>query len=66
MAGDRGSARQGFGPRQPGREAESRDAAAELLALLDGLAIAVLTEPARVAPERARRIARGWVRAWLG
>ncbi|WP_225728437.1 MULTISPECIES: TetR/AcrR family transcriptional regulator [unclassified Nocardia] len=50
----------------PAREAESRDAAAELLALLDGLAIAVLTEPARVAPERARRIARGWVRAWLG
>jgi TetR/AcrR family transcriptional regulator, transcriptional repressor of bet genes len=33
-----------------------RDRAAGLVALLDGLAAAVLTEPARMPPERARRI----------
>ncbi|WP_147403824.1 TetR/AcrR family transcriptional regulator [Nocardia panacis] len=48
-----------------GRLAESRDAAAELLALLDGLSMAVLTGPTRVSPDRARRIARDWIRAWL-
>ncbi|WP_169815514.1 TetR/AcrR family transcriptional regulator [Nocardia inohanensis] len=49
----------------PVRAAESADAATELLGLLDGLSIAVLTEPDRVSPERGRRIARGWVRRWL-
>ncbi|MFI1916985.1 TetR/AcrR family transcriptional regulator [Nocardia sp. NPDC020380] len=49
----------------PAREPESADAATELLALLDGLSISVLTEPTRVSPERARRIARTWVRSWL-
>ncbi|MGW4843269.1 TetR family transcriptional regulator C-terminal domain-containing protein [Nocardia brasiliensis] len=48
----------------PARAAESADAAAELLALLDGLAIATVTEPTRISPERARRIARTWTRAW--
>lgn len=49
----------------PAREAESADAATELLGLLDGLTVSVLTEPARVSPERARRIARGWVGRWV-
>ncbi|MVU76980.1 TetR family transcriptional regulator [Nocardia sp. ET3-3] len=49
----------------PAREAESRDAATELLAMLDGLAIAVVTEPDRVSPEHARRLARNRVRQWL-
>lgn len=40
------------------------DAAAELLALLDGLTIAVLTEPERMPAARALRIARGWTTAW--
>lgn len=35
----------------------ARDAAAELLALMDGLAVAVLLEPGRMPPERARRLA---------
>lgn len=34
----------------------SREAAAELLALVDGLAVAVLLEPARMPPDRARRL----------
>ncbi|MEV6768468.1 TetR/AcrR family transcriptional regulator [Nocardia sp. NPDC051030] len=50
----------------PARTDESRDAATELLGLLDGLSIAVVTEPDRVSPERARRLARAWVRRWLG
>ncbi|MEC3914655.1 TetR/AcrR family transcriptional regulator [Nocardia sp. CDC160] len=50
----------------PAREDESRDTATELLALLDGLAISVITEPDRVSPERARRIARNRVRQWIG
>lgn len=49
----------------PARAAESADAATELLGLLDGLSIAVLTEPDRVSPQRGRRIARAWVRRWL-
>ncbi|QIS22849.1 TetR/AcrR family transcriptional regulator [Nocardia terpenica] len=48
----------------PARAAESPDAAAELLALLDGLAIAVLTEPTRMPATRATRIARAWTTAW--
>ncbi|WP_084478978.1 TetR/AcrR family transcriptional regulator [Nocardia jejuensis] len=55
-----------LGKANQARVDESRDGAAELLALLDGLSIAVLTEPERVSPERARRIARGWVRRWIG
>jgi AcrR family transcriptional regulator len=50
----------------PERAAESDDAAAELLALLDGLTLAVLTEPDRMPPARARRIARGWTDRWAG
>ncbi|SUB47835.1 TetR family transcriptional regulator C-terminal domain-containing protein [Nocardia brasiliensis] len=46
------------------RAAESPAAAAELLALLDGLAIATITEPTRISPERARRIARTWTHTW--
>jgi len=34
----------------------TRDAAAELLALVDGLAVAVLLEPGRMPPERARQL----------
>lgn len=50
----------------PARADESGDAATELLALLDGLAIAVITEPDRISPEHARRLARNRVRQWLG
>lgn len=42
----------------PARAAESADAAAALLTLLDGLSISVLTEPDRMPPERAARIGR--------
>ncbi|MFC3688597.1 TetR/AcrR family transcriptional regulator [Aquipuribacter hungaricus] len=35
----------------------ARDAAAELLALMDGLAVSVLLEPGRMPPGRARRLA---------
>ncbi|MFG1797733.1 TetR/AcrR family transcriptional regulator [Nocardia sp. NPDC049149] len=49
----------------PDRANESRDAAGELLALLDGLSVAVLTEPTRMTPARSRRLARSWVRDWL-
>ncbi|MFF0453538.1 TetR/AcrR family transcriptional regulator [Nocardia africana] len=48
----------------PDRTAESGDAAAELLGLLDGLTLAVLTEPDRMPPARARRIARDWTDRW--
>ncbi|QIS04403.1 TetR family transcriptional regulator [Nocardia brasiliensis] len=48
----------------PARTAESADAAAELLALLDGLTIATVTEPARMPAGRARRIARSWIHSW--
>ncbi|MBS2534637.1 TetR/AcrR family transcriptional regulator [Catenulispora sp. NF23] len=47
---------------EPGDEVV--DAAAELLALLDGLTIAVLTEPERMPAARAIRIARAWTGAW--
>nr|WP_039783022.1 TetR/AcrR family transcriptional regulator [Nocardia cerradoensis] len=50
----------------PERAAESGAAAAELLALLDGLTLAVLTEPDRMPPARARKIARGWTDRWAG
>ncbi|WP_227979792.1 TetR/AcrR family transcriptional regulator [Nocardia spumae] len=50
----------------PERAGESEDAAAELLALLDGLTLAVLTEPDRMPPARARRIALGWTDRWVG
>lgn len=50
----------------PDRSAESADAAAELLALLDGLTLAVLTEPDRMPPARARRIGRDWTDRWAG
>ncbi|BCK59134.1 TetR/AcrR family transcriptional regulator [Nocardia wallacei] len=49
----------------PARELESRAAAAELLALLDGLAISVLIEPGRISPDRAQRISRRWLAEWL-
>lgn len=50
----------------PARAAESAEAAAELLGLLDGLTLAVLTEPDRMPPERARRIAGSWTDGWAG
>ncbi|WP_024802222.1 TetR/AcrR family transcriptional regulator [Nocardia sp. BMG51109] len=50
----------------PDRAADATDAAAELLALLDGLTIAVLTEPGRMPPARATRLARAWTGAWTG
>ncbi|WP_330184738.1 TetR/AcrR family transcriptional regulator [Nocardia sp. NBC_01503] len=50
----------------PARATESADAAAALLALLDGLSISVLTEPDRMPPERAARIGAAWVDSWLG
>ena len=46
------------------RADESADAAAELLALFDGLTISVLTEPDRMPPARARRIAHTWTDRW--
>lgn len=49
-------------PTAPG---DATDAAAELLALLDGLTIAVITEPERMPAARAVRIARGWTAIWL-
>lgn len=48
----------------PAGIAESGDAAAELLALADGLTLAVLTEPDRMPPERALRITHAWVDRW--
>ncbi|WP_280256680.1 TetR/AcrR family transcriptional regulator [Nocardia wallacei] len=48
----------------PARSSDAADAAAELLGLLDGLTIAVLTEPDRMPPARATRIARRWTSAW--
>ncbi|MBF6172639.1 TetR/AcrR family transcriptional regulator [Nocardia blacklockiae] len=48
----------------PARADENPDAAAELLALLDGLTIAILTEPDRMPTARATRIARRWTDAW--
>lgn len=48
----------------PARADESVDAAAELLALLDGLTLSVLTEPDRMPPARARRIAGEWTERW--
>ncbi|NKY48756.1 TetR/AcrR family transcriptional regulator [Nocardia vermiculata] len=49
----------------PARSGESGDAAAELLALADGLTLAVLTEPERMPPGRALRIARQWTERWV-
>ncbi|MFI5780580.1 TetR/AcrR family transcriptional regulator [Nocardia sp. NPDC051570] len=49
----------------PDRASEAVEAAAEFLALLDGFAIAVVTEPERMPPARALRIARSWTTAWL-
>ncbi|MEV6070473.1 TetR/AcrR family transcriptional regulator [Nocardia sp. NPDC052001] len=49
----------------PERESESADAAAALLALLDGLSISVITEPERMPPDRAARIGNAWVNSWL-
>ena len=43
-----------------------RDDAARLLALLDGLALAALAEPARMPPERAERILSGVLDGLLG
>ncbi|MEY9903892.1 TetR/AcrR family transcriptional repressor of bet genes [Catenulispora sp. MAP12-49] len=48
----------------PADPADPADAAAELLALLDGLTIAVLTEPERMPATRALRIARTWTASW--
>ncbi|WP_181063183.1 TetR family transcriptional regulator C-terminal domain-containing protein [Nocardia nova] len=53
-------------PDRSAESAESADAAAELLALLDGLTLAVLTEPDRMPPARARRIGRDWTDRWAG
>ncbi|MCM6775183.1 TetR family transcriptional regulator C-terminal domain-containing protein [Nocardia sp. CDC159] len=50
----------------PARADEAREAAAEFLALMDGFAIAVITEPDRMPPARATRIAQAWTTAWLG
>ncbi|MEU6559031.1 TetR/AcrR family transcriptional regulator [Nocardia nova] len=50
----------------PARADESADAAAELLGLCDGLTISVLTEPERMPPARARRIAYAWTDRWAG
>ncbi len=49
----------------PARAAEAEEAAAEFLALMDGFAIAVITEPERMPPARAYRIAGAWTTAWL-
>ncbi|MFF0489878.1 TetR/AcrR family transcriptional regulator [Nocardia sp. NPDC003482] len=49
----------------PARAAEAPDAAAELLALVDGFAVAVITEPTRMPPTRAIRIAHAWTTGWL-
>ncbi|WP_040746027.1 TetR family transcriptional regulator C-terminal domain-containing protein, partial [Nocardia transvalensis] len=48
----------------PARADAAPDAAAELLGMLDGLTIAILTEPDRMPPARATRIARTWTTAW--
>ncbi|WP_280268236.1 TetR/AcrR family transcriptional regulator [Nocardia wallacei] len=48
----------------PARSADATEAAAELLALLDGMTIAILTEPDRMPTARATRIARNWTTAW--
>ncbi|MEV5651268.1 TetR/AcrR family transcriptional regulator [Nocardia sp. NPDC052254] len=48
----------------PARTDESDDAGAELLGLLDGLTISVLTEPDRMPSARARRIAHAWTDRW--
>ncbi|MBF6330598.1 TetR/AcrR family transcriptional regulator [Nocardia transvalensis] len=49
----------------PKRADEAPEAAAEFLGLLDGFAIAVVTEPTRMPPARATRISRRWTTAWL-
>ncbi|GAB2721752.1 TetR/AcrR family transcriptional regulator [Nocardia thraciensis] len=50
----------------PSRADDAADAAAELLGLLDGVTIAILTEPDRMPSARATRIARAWTTAWAG